>query len=177
MRELSGERYTQSWRCLARATRIASRAVKRIQLSISIAAPVSTVFTKMIDPEDYRDWTSAFAEGSYFDGAWEAGKKIRFLAPNGDGMLGEIAELRPNEHISIRLIGQIDQGVEDTESEAVRAWAPAYERYTFTAEGQGTKLVVEQDTTEAYEKYMLEAWPKALGRLKSLCEAASSGTR
>jgi hypothetical protein len=54
-------------------------------------------------------------------------------------------------------------------SEAIRAWAPAYENYTFTATPQGTKLTVEQDITEDFES-MEEAWPMALEKLKALCE-------
>lgn len=62
-----------------------------------------------------------------------------------------------------------DDGVEDTSSEAIRAWSPAYENYTLTATPQGTKLTVDQDITEDFES-MPEAWPKALETLKALCE-------
>jgi len=53
---------------------------------------------------------------------------------------------------------------------AVRAWAPAYENYTFTATPQGTKLTVDQDMTEDFEG-MVGTWPKALATLKALCES------
>jgi hypothetical protein len=39
-------------------------------------------------------------------------------------MIAEIAEHRPNEFISIRNLGFIAKGVEDTGSDAVRARAP-----------------------------------------------------
>jgi hypothetical protein len=82
----------------------------------------------------------------------------------------EIAEIGPNEFISIRHLGYIaDNCVEDTSSEAIGDWAPAYENYTFTDTPQGTKLTVDQDITEDFES-MPEAWPKALGKLKALCE-------
>ena len=146
--------------------------VKRLQFTALIAAPVATVFARMIDPVDYRDWTSAFAEGSYFEGTWQTGAELRFLAPSGDGMFAEIAEYRPNERISIRHLGLIVRGVVDTESESVRAWAPAYENYTFAPTAEGTKLVIDQEVTEEFEKYLVEAWPRALDRLKALCEGA-----
>ena len=47
--------------------------------------------------------------------------------------------------------------MEDTSSEAIRAWAPAFENFTFTATPQGTKLTVEQDMTDEFEE-MVEAW-------------------
>jgi len=144
--------------------------VKRIQFSIVIAAPPAQVFGAVIGPDSYRQWTSAFTEGSYFEGSWQEGQRIRFLAPSGEGMVAEIAEHRPNEFISIRHLGFIAHGVEDTTSEAVRAWTPAYENYTFVATAQGTRFVVDQDVTAEFEAYMTEAWPKALALLKALCE-------
>ena len=144
--------------------------MKQIHFTIDIAAPVAVVFQTMLDPASYRDWTSAFAEGSYYEGEWRQGRKIRFMAPSGDGMVSEIAEHRENAFTSIRHLGFISQGVEDTTSEAVRAWAPACENYTFTAAGDGTRLDIDQDVTGEFEQYVAQAWPKALQRLKVLCE-------
>lgn len=143
---------------------------KRMQFEVSIRAPAAVVWSVMLGDETYRKWTAAFSEGSYFEGDWAEGSQMRFLAPQGDGMLAEIAESRPNEFISIRHIGFIHGGVADTESDAVRAWAPAFENYTLTAVPEGTRLIVDQDITEDYEKYMTQAWPRALKILKSLCE-------
>lgn len=144
--------------------------VKRIQFSTTIKAPVPVVWASMLDAESYRRWTKAFAEGSYYEGSWSQGSRIRFLIPSGDGMVAEIAENRPNEFISIRHIGFIINGIEDTESDSVRAWAPAFENYTFSSVPEGTKLVVDQDVTADFEQFMTDTWPKALGLLKQLCE-------
>lgn len=146
----------------------------QLQLSIDIAAPASTVYALMLAPDTYRDWTSAFAEGSHYQGSWDQGQTIRFLAPSGDGMIAEIAENRPNEFVSIRQLGSIVKGVDDTQSDAARAWTPAYENYTFHALPEGTRLVIDQQVPAEYESYMNEAWPKALARLKALCEAATT---
>ena len=151
--------------------------VRRIQFTTIIAAPAALVHELMIDAENYRQWTSAFAEGSYFEGSWSRGERIRFLSPAGGGMLAEIAENRPGEFISIRHLGFVAQGVEDTESEAVRAWAPAFENYTFLPVPEGTKVVVDQDVADEWESDLKQAWPKALDRLKSLCEAHPAATR
>ena len=145
-------------------------AVKRIQFATIIEAPVSHVYELMIAPESYMFWTSAFAEGSTYEGYWDQGQQIRFLSPSGDGMVAEIAENRADEFISVRHLGMIFQGVVDTDSETARAWAPAYENYSFQAVPEGTRLVVDQDVTDEFEGYMNEAWPKALARLKALCE-------
>jgi uncharacterized protein YndB with AHSA1/START domain len=145
--------------------------MKKLRYSIHIAAPVETVWRAMLDPETYRDWTSAFCAGSYFEGSWAQGATIRFLTPEGEGMFGRIAENRPHEFLSIELLGCIHGGIEDTTSEEARAWQPGYENYAFRAADGGTRLEIELDTTPEFEPYLQEAWPKALARLKAIGEA------
>lgn len=146
-------------------------ALKRLQWSVDIAAPASRIYQVLVGPETYGQWTSAFGDGLYFEGSWEEGQRIRFLTPSGHGVLSEIAENRPGELLSIRHLSYIDDdGIEDTSSEAILAWAPAYENYTFIAMPQGTRLTVEQDMTEDFAS-MVDTWPKALERLKTLCES------
>lgn len=145
--------------------------MKKLRFSTQIDAPPAKVWDTMLADASYRDWTNAFCEGSYFEGSWNAGERMRFLSPGGMGMVARIAENRRPAFLSIEHLGEIANGVEDTTSERVRAWAPAYENYRFTPSGGGTRLDVECDTNEEYETYMSEAWPKGLARLKALCES------
>ncbi len=144
--------------------------VKRIQFHATIRAPAAVVCGVMLGAETYPRWTKAFVEGSYYEGDWSQGSRIKFLAPPGDGMVAEIAEHRPNEFISIRHLGFVVNGIEDTESDAVRAWAPAYENYTLRPVEEGTRVVVDQDVTADFEQYMRDTWPKAFELLQQLCE-------
>lgn len=89
-------------------------------------------------------------------------------------MVAEIAESRMNEFISIRHLGFISKGTEDTTSDAVRSWAPAYENYTLTHVPEGTRMVVDQDVPAEWEEHLNQAWPRALSLLKALCESASA---
>ena len=137
----------------------------------SIRAPRTRVWDTMLAPETYKLWTAAFGEGSTFEGSWAAGEKIRFLGPGGDGgMTSEIAENRPGEFLSIRHLGEIQGGVEITDSDAVRAWAPAYENYRFSETPEGALLEVSVEVAPEWETFMRETFPKALQRLKALCE-------
>ena len=45
-------------------------------------------------------------------------------------MLSVIAETRPDEYLSIKHIGVVNHGIDDTDSDEAKAWAPAYENYT-----------------------------------------------
>lgn len=150
---------------------------KRIPFSIVIHAPVAIVWRTMLEPESFKRWTSAFAEGSHYDGSWEKGERIRFVAPSGDGMVAEIADNRKHEFISIRHVGMVLDGVVDTESASIRAWAPAFENYTFTAIAEGTKLAIELDVAPDWEAFMHDAWPRALELLKQLCEERQANQR
>jgi hypothetical protein len=145
--------------------------MKKLHFSTLIQAPRSEVWDTLIGAETYRDWTSVFCVGSYFAGSWNTGDRIQFLAPSGDGMAAVIAENRLHEFISIKHIGTIASGVEDTTSESVRAWAPAFENFTFTEFGNDTELTVDLDILEQHQQYMLDTYPKALARLKLICEA------
>ena len=146
--------------------------MKRLHFSTVIDAPRQTVWGVLLGPDTYREWTSEFAEGSYFDGSWDEGERIRFLGPGGgEGMVAVIAENRPHEFVSIKHLGFIKDGVEDTESEAIRAWAPAFENYSLADEGTGTRLDVDLDVLPDFEDYMVKTWPKALSRLKAICES------
>ncbi|MBK8725995.1 MAG: SRPBCC domain-containing protein [Holophagaceae bacterium] len=136
-----------------------------------IQAPRARVWTTLQDPDSYRLWTAEFCGGSYFEGSWAEGARIRFLIPGGDGMTSVIAENRLHEFISIRHLGDVKQGVDDTDSEAVRAWAPAHENYRFVDQDGGTEVQVSVEITPDFEDYMNRTFPKALKRLKALCEA------
>ncbi|OIP98793.1 MAG: hypothetical protein AUK35_10140 [Zetaproteobacteria bacterium CG2_30_46_52] len=146
--------------------------MQKLYFSIEIDATSDVVYQKVIGSESYSVWTKPFSEGGYFEGSWNANETIRFLGPDGNGMLSEIAANTPNEFISIRHIGMIENGVEDTQSDNVKVWAPAYENYTLREVAGKTEFKVELDNLEAHEQYMQETWPKALLELKRICEAA-----
>lgn len=144
--------------------------MKTLRFETTIGAPREEVWKAMLAPETYRDWTSAFAEGSYYEGTWAAGERIRFLVPDGSGMVSIVAECRPPESVSLRHVGVVKDGVEDTTSDAVKSWAGAYENYTLSASGASTSLAVDLAVTDEFEDFMVRTWPAALARLKEICE-------
>jgi len=144
--------------------------METLHYSTVINAPRKHVWDVMLGPGSFKAWTAEFAEGSYFEGSWNQGQKIRFLTPDGSGMTSMIAEKRPYTFISIKHLGIIEDGIDDTESDAARSWTPAYENYTFSDVGTSTEVKVDVDATPEFEAYMEDTWPKALAKLKALCE-------
>ncbi len=146
---------------------------KTLHFSTTIKAERPRVWDAMLGPETYKEWTAAFCAGSHYVGSWDQGAKIRFLASGGDGMTAEIAENRLHEFISIRHLGEVAGGVDDTTSDRVRAWAPAYENYTFVDTPAGTEVRVSVEVTPEYEAVMNDMFPRALAKLKAVCEHAA----
>lgn len=148
--------------------------MKTLRFEILIQASREKVWRTMLEQQTYRIWTAEFAAGSHYEGSWEKGEPIRFLGPDGSGMVAVIDENRPFEHISIRHLGEIRNGVDDTGSEAVKSWSGnVFERYTLRESDGGTLLEVTCDVTPEYEAMMSDMWPRALQRLKTLVETGA----
>lgn len=81
-------------------------------------------------------------------------------------MSAVIAENIPYKFLSIRLLGEIQDGGDTMLPE------PTYENYTFTERGGVTEVRVDVDTLPVpeAEEFMKEAWPKALDILKNISE-------
>lgn len=149
--------------------------MQKLHFSMLINAPKDKVWRAMLDDQPYREWTTAFNEGSYYKGSWEKGSKILFLGPDPNtgeegGMVSRIAENKPYEFISIEHLGIVQNGVEDTTSEAARKWTPAFENYTFNDKDGATEVIVDIDVEDEHVQIFNEMWAKGLQKLKELAE-------
>ena len=146
----------------------------KLHFSISINASVKKVWNTMLDDETYRKWTEVFMPGSHYEGSWEKGSKIFFLAPGEtgkmEGMVSRIRENKPYEFISIEHLGFVQGGEEQTSGPEIENWAGALENYTFEGRNGSTRVSVDMDTVEEYKDMFTEMWPKALQILKDLAE-------
>ena len=135
-----------------------------------INAPKEKVWKILWDDETYRKWTSAFAEGSYMESDWKIGGRTLFLGGEGNGMVSTIDQLKENEIMSFKHLGMIKDGKEDLESEEVKQWAGLLETYILESSENKTQLSVEMDLGDDYKDYFMEAFPKALKKVKELSE-------
>lgn len=144
--------------------------MKRLHFEVTVHAPRQRVWDVMLGPDTYRDWTRAFAEGSYYEGSWGQGATIRFLSQGGEGMLSRIAESRRHEYILIEHLGMWKGGKEDRENPYAQAWAGAHEAYSFSEANGVTTLKIDVDCSDDLEADFSNMWPRALARLQELCE-------
>lgn len=129
----------------------------------------------MLGKKTYGKWTAAFMEGSYYEGSWQKGHRIKFLGPGTKGMSATIAENRPFEFVSIKHIKPIKEAVETTSHQDNEDSPFGFENYTFLEKNGGTQLRVDLEISPEYEDEMNELWPKALAKLKKICETHTHG--
>lgn len=149
--------------------------MEKLHYSIFIGAPREKVWKTMLDDRTYREWTKSFNPTSRFEGDWSQDSKMVFIGSDpktGEegGMISLVRVNRPNEFISLEHIGILSNGVEDTTSEAVKKWAPAFENYTLIDKDSGTELQIDVDTDEEHGQMFDEMWKISLQRLKELSE-------
>ena len=151
--------------------------MKKLQFNVKINATVNKVYDTMLgitNKSTYEQWTAVFNPTSTYDGNWIKGSKILFVGTDekGDkgGMVSEVAENIPNQFVSIRHYGILEADKEITEGAEVEKWAGGFENYTFEDDNGITQLIVHLDTTEDFVDYMNQTYPKALEKLKEICE-------
>lgn len=152
--------------------------MKTMQFRSTIKAPVDRVYETMIGKDTFKQWASEFNPTSDFEGGgenadWERGSKIYFVGLNHEGkregMVGYVREHAPARYISVEYVGILDGDNELTEGPVAEEWK-GFENYTFVDREGTTELIVDLDVNDEMINYFGETYPRALNRLKALCE-------
>ena len=152
--------------------------MKKLYFNTTINAPVSKIYDCMLginNKSTYEQWTALFNPTSTYEGSWEKGSKILFIGVDEKGekggMVSRIVENIPNQFVSIQHYGLLKGGEEITEGPEVEKWANGFENYTFE-ESNGIVIVNAAllNIPEEFIDYMNDAYPKALEKLKEICE-------
>jgi hypothetical protein len=151
--------------------------MEKLHFKVSINAPVSKVCDIMLgisNKSTYEQWVAVFNPTSSYEGDWNKGSKIMFVGIDEQGEKGgivsKIVEHIPNKFVSIQHYGLFNAGKEITEGPEVEKWANGFENYTYEENNGTTTITVDLETTEDFLDYMNETYPKALVKLKEICE-------
>lgn len=151
--------------------------MKKLQFKVNINAPHEKVFDIMLgisNKSTYEQWTVMFNPTSTYEGTWEKGSKMLFIGidEKGEkgGMVSEVFENLPNRFISVRHYGLIKAEEEIMEGPEVEKWANGFENYTFEEKDGITTVTIDLDSNEDFLEYMNKTFPKALEKLKEICE-------
>jgi hypothetical protein len=151
--------------------------MEKLKFTVSIKAAANKVFDVMLgisNKSTYEQWTALFNPTSTYEGSWEKGSKILFVGTDDKGekggMVSEISEIITNQFVSIRHYGLVKANEEITQGPDVENWANGNENYSFVENNGITTVTVDLDTTEEFLDYMRQTYPKALDKLKEICE-------
>ena len=147
-------------------------ATKTIKKSIVINATPEQAWNALLDHENYKIWAGEFSPGSYADTDWKEGSKVVFTDGSGYGILGRVIKHEPNHIISFEYDSVLEKGEENSTSESSLTIKGAHETYILTQNDDKTlTLDIAADMWEEYYDDMVEAWDRALNKIKELSEA------
>jgi uncharacterized protein YndB with AHSA1/START domain len=148
--------------------------LETLRFEIVVNANVEKVYSFMLDEKHFAEWTSVFNPSSRFKGSWVKGSKILFLGESKEGktegMIGIVKENIPGKFVSIESIGMVSEDKEITTGPDLEGWVGGHENYSFSGDDRITTVTVDLDTNQQFKNYFLETYPKALEKLKSICE-------
>ena len=144
--------------------------MKKLTFRITIDATPEKIWDIIIGKDTYPIWTSVFSADSSVETHWQEGSKALFLDGKGSGMIAYIEAHEPQKFLSIKHVGMINDGVEDTTSDKVKDWAGAHEDYTLTEVDGKTEWLVEIDVNQEWEAYMKKTWVEAQQKVKAMAE-------
>ncbi|MBB6240278.1 hypothetical protein HDC90_004948 [Pedobacter sp. AK013] len=139
--------------------------MEKIKFKTTINATATKVWDVLFGVKSYPIWTAVFAEGSTVETDWKKGSKAIFGDGKGSGMVAVIAENIPNEFMSIKHVGEIKDGKEESHD-----WGESLENYTLKEKEGHTELTIDMGIIEKWKDYFNETWPKALDKVKELAE-------
>ena len=151
--------------------------MQKLQFKVTINALVGKVYDIMLgisNKATYEAWTALFNPTSTYEGSWKKGSKMLFIGTdengNKGGMVSEVFDCTNNLFISIHHYGILKNNEEITTGPEVEKWANGYENYSFEENNGITTVTVDIDVTKDFLDYMNQTFPKALEKLKEICE-------
>ena len=151
-----------------------SENVYPMHFEVLINAGKKKVYRIMLESDTYRKWTSVFNASSHYRGTWQKNSIILFLGNDDKGMeAGMVSRIKENidsRFISIEHLGIVKNGREILCGLEVDKWKGSLENYSFRTVKGKTLVEVDIDSNEEFSSYFNEMWPKALVKLKEICE-------
>ena len=136
----------------------------------TINAPIKKVWDILWNDETYPRWTASFTPGSRLESDWKINGKTRFLDANGDGMVSTIHTLNPPFEVMFKHLGVVKKGIEDIDSDNVKAWTGSLEQYFLKEENGRTLLDAVIHIDPQYKEMMDNGFIKGFDQVKQLAE-------
>lgn len=141
------------------------RNMETLTFEIEIDAAPEKVWTVLWSDISYRQWTSAYTNGSFYEGTLEENSTVRFLDKENNGMYSKVLKNDPNKEMVFQHLGEIING-----GEVPQEWEDATETYKLEETSDGTILRCKVNTNEEFKAFFENNFPKALQNVKNLSE-------
>ncbi|MES2836950.1 MAG: SRPBCC family protein [Bacteroidota bacterium] len=164
------ENYKMGWDGFMSILKNYINGLKKIKYTTTINASPEKVWNTLFNDETYRQWTSAFTEGSHYKGDLKQGGRIHFLSPSGGGLYSNVFFLVPNKNVMFQHIGEIKNFEEQAIDDEAEKWTGCFENYTLKQNGNEILLEVEIDMSPENIEHMNDIFPKALANVKAIAE-------
>jgi len=145
--------------------------METLKYQVEIDATAEKVWDVLWNEKTYPQWTHFFSPGSVMQTDWKVGGKTYFTdASKQNGMISTIERIEEPKHLIFKHLGELHNGVEDVDSEKVKAWSGSLEAYYLEENNGKTFLKVEVDVDNSYKDIMDEGFKKGLEIIKNLSE-------
>ncbi|MCJ7932370.1 MAG: SRPBCC domain-containing protein [Chryseobacterium sp.] len=129
--------------------------MERLSYEIEINAEPEKVWSVLWGDITYRQWTTAFKDGSFYEGTLEENNIVKFLDPKNNGMYSRVVKVIPNEEITFLHLGEIYDGIEVSQD-----WGEATEAYFLKENEEGTLLRAEIQTPAEFKEFLKRNFQK-----------------
>ncbi|MDF0720686.1 hypothetical protein P0M11_11815 [Kaistella sp. PBT33-4] len=87
--------------------------MKELKFSIIIEASPQKVWDALWNQDSYSQWTSAFQQGSRYEGSLDEGSIVRMFDAGNNGMYNLVLVNKPFREMKLRHLGWLHNGAED----------------------------------------------------------------
>lgn len=145
--------------------------METLKYQIEINATAEKVWDILWNEKTYSQWTHFFSPGSVMRTDWEVGGKTYFTdSSKKNGMVSTIERIEESKHLIFKHLGELHNGVEDVDSEKVKAWNGSLEAYYLEENNGKTTLKVEVDSNDEFKEMFDNGFRKGLEVIKNLSE-------
>jgi len=145
--------------------------MEKLKYQIEIDAPAEKVWNILWNEKTYSQWTYYFSPDSNMVTDWEVGGKTYFTdSSKKNGMVSTIERIEEPKHLIFKHLGELHNGVEDVDSEKVKAWNGSLEAYYLDENNGKTTLKVEVDSNNEFKEMFDNGFKKGLEVIKNLSE-------
>ncbi|MPT33387.1 MAG: SRPBCC domain-containing protein [Chryseobacterium sp.] len=145
--------------------------MEKLKYQIEIDASPEKVWDVLWNEKTYSQWTYYFSPDSNMVTDWEVGGKTYFTdSSRKNGVVSTIERIEEPKHLIFKHLGELHNGVEDVDSEKVKAWNGSLEAYYLEEDNGKTTLKVEVDSNDEFKEMFDNGFRKGLEVIKDLSE-------